>query len=143
MNGARVASRIMGLALCVCAAAAGPVPAQSARTIEVTLSEKADSARNRVVTALIAQGLVVTQAQGPVVQTAPYRFNPATFVVVTVNLVEQDSVTRVVLSGAYSIPTLGVRDEPMTETTSRLKGQLWSWLKAIALKVQADPRGSS
>ena len=138
-------NRIVALAfgLSLCAAAADVLPAQAARTIEVTVRANADAARSRVVGVLVGQGLVVSTAQGPVVQTAHYRFNPATTVVLTVNLIEQDSVTRVVLSGTYSIPTLGVRDEPMTETTSRLKGQLWSWLKAIALKVRSDSSSSS
>jgi len=137
-------NRIVALAfgLSLCAAAADVLPAQAARTIEVTVRANADAARSRVVGVLVGQGLVVTIAQGPVVQTAPYRFNPATTVVLTVNLIEQDSVTRVVLSGTYSIPTLGVRDEPMTETTSRLKGQLWSWLKAIAEKIREAPADS-
>lgn len=113
--------------------------AQEARTITVTLPGDVAAASNRVVAALADRGITVADAQGAVVRSAPYRFNGATDVIVTANLIRRDSATTVILSGTYSIPTLGVREQPMTESTSRLKGQLWAWLEKIATKVEAKP----
>ncbi len=96
-------NRIVGLVLCLFAAAAGAAGAQAVHTIEVSVPGHVDSARTRVVNALVGQGLVVAEAQGQIVRTAPYRYDPATFIVVTVNLVEQDSVTRVVVSAVAAV----------------------------------------
>lgn len=129
--------RVVGLfAVLTLATRAG---AQESRTLAVTVRGTMADANGRVVAALAEQGVAVAEAQGAVVRTAPYRFNPATDVVLIANLVQRDSTTTVIFSGTYSVPTLGVRDQPMTETTSRLKGQLWAWLTGIAKKVAATP----
>lgn len=118
---------------------AGRAFAQEAHTLTITVPGASTSVSNRVVAALAEQGVTVAVAQGAVIQTAPYRFNPATDVVLTANLVQHDSTTSVIFSGTFSVPTLGLRSQPMTASTSHLKGQLWAWLEAIAKKVEAAP----
>ena len=130
----------LALGLGICASASRVSQAQDVRTIVVTLPGDVGAARSRVVAALVANGLVVAEAGGPVVRTTSYRFNPATFLVVTANLIQQDSTTTVVLSGTYSTPVLGIRDEPLTESRSHLKGDLWRLLATVADSVRQKPR---
>lgn len=131
-------NRIVGLVLCMCASAAAAAGAQAVHTIDVTLPGTVDSARSRIVRVLVGQNLVVAEAQGPIVRAAPYRYDPATFITVTINLVGQDSVTRVVVSGTYSEPSIDIHDQPLLQTTSRVRGPLWNWLKRLALNVSSD-----
>ena len=137
-------SRVLVAALCFgfFAVASSPVGAQTS-TISVVLPVRAAAAQNRVLNAFVANGLVVDQAQGPVVRSAPYRFNPATLLVLTANLLEHDSTTTIILSGSFSTPSLGIKDEPLTESTSHLKGQLWSFLDKVSRGISPDSTRSA
>jgi len=119
-----------------CASVPAGMPGGPQSTIPVDVRVTAARATAATVRVLTDQGYVVAASEGGVIRTTPRPHNRATTFVITANVVPLDSAARVVLSGAYTIPTLRIRDEPMTPGP-RLKGELWPRLQLVADSIAA------
>jgi len=112
---------------------------QEASTITVELRQPKAAAIERAKAALLANRFVIDEAagDGSVLKTAPYRYKNAILFTVRANTVGSDSSARVVLSGTYTIPTLHVKDEQLTQSTRGVKKELWAILSQVADSIRA------
>lgn len=129
--------------LTACATAGGAQRSSEASAINLTLDISRDVAFQRAVQAFVAAGLTVTDANqaGGSITAGPDAFNPATQATFRAVVVGSDSSSTVILSGAYSIKTLGIRDERMTASPRGIKKELWAKLEAVArtLRPMTEP----
>jgi hypothetical protein len=129
-------------ALFVLAGLLAAVSLQEVATLNVDLAEPKAAAVERAKAALLENQFVIDEASGDgsVLKTAPYRYKNAILFTVRANTVASDSGARVVLSGTYTIPTLHIRDEPVTKATRGVKKELWGILSAVADSMRKGTR---
>ena len=95
----------------------------------------------RTLVAFVQSGLPVTEASeaAGTIETGPYQFNAQTVATYRATISGSDRLARVTLRGTFTVPSLAIADEPITQAEYGFRARLWRHLARLARTIETQP----
>jgi hypothetical protein len=109
-----------------------------AKTIVIMSALPKNDAYERATAALIGAGYVIEDANPVAITTAKRTFKNVWELQLRANVVSAGDSSRLVMSGAYWVPTIGVSNQAVESGHSGVMGRMWKELEIAADSVRGS-----
>lgn len=118
-------------------------PTTAAEGLEFELVTPRDQAFQIALSTLVQFGIPVTEASAAsgTIKTGKYQFNAQTEAHYVLVISGSDRLSRIVMKGWFSAPTLGVANEPIVSVEHGYRTKLWKHFSRLARAIETQPMG--